>query len=59
MGEEKDRNYLYDILLICGIILGYVIVKLTIIQVNKQFCELKGKYIGIAQRAKETRSGML
>ena len=28
-------------------------------QVNKKFCELKGRNIGIAEKAKETRSGML
>ena len=28
-------------------------------QVNKKFCELKGRNIGIAEKAKETRSCML
>ena len=27
-------------------------------QVNKKFCELKGRNIGIAEKARETRSGM-
>ena len=29
-----------------------------LVQVNKKFCELKGGNIGIAEKAKETRSGM-
>ena len=28
------------------------------VQVNEKFCELKGRNTGIAEKAKETRSGM-
>ena len=40
-------------------ILRQVQVKKEQRQVNKKFCELKGRNIGIAEKAKETRSGML